>query len=215
LMDFSPFIEVARRSSSTDPAHDFLHVERVLENAKLILKDIPADSEVIIPAILLHELFNYPKNDPRSQFSGDICAELAGEILDKHQYPMKKRGMVLDCIRFHSFSRGVIPAHIEGKIVQDADRLDAVGAIGIARLFATSGKTERPFYDLGDPFGEHRIFDDKTYGVDHFYVKLLKLAEGMHTTVAKEMALSRTTFMLKYIEQLRSEIQPTILDLDS
>ncbi|MCL6444003.1 MAG: HD domain-containing protein [Alicyclobacillus sp.] len=205
-MDYSPFLKAAREASSKDPAHDFLHVERVLKNAQLILREVPADVEVVVPAVLLHELFNYPKNHPRSKYSGDICAEYASRVLDKYNYPRLKRDKVLDCIKFYSFFRGVVPEHIEGKIVQDADRLDAIGAIGIARLFATCVDMGRLFYDSSDPFGENREFNDKLYGLDHFYTKLLKLAEGMHTNVAREMARQRTQFMLDYIEQLRSEI---------
>jgi uncharacterized protein len=206
IMDFSPFVQAARDASSKDPAHDFLHVQRVVKNAQLILKDVPADAEVVIPAILLHELFNYPKSDPRSHLSGDICAERAGVILDECHYPPEKRHRVLDCIRFHSFSRGIVPDHIEGKIVQDADRLDAIGAIGIARLFATCAEMQRPFYNDSDPFGKHRELNDKAYGLDHFYTKLFKLADGMHTAVAKEIAFKRTEFMMEYIEQLKSEV---------
>lgn len=205
-MDFSPFIQAARDPSSTDPAHDFLHVQRAVKNAQLILKDVPADAEVVIPAILLHELFNYPKSDPRSHLSGDICAERASVILQECRYPTTKRHMVLECIRFHSFSRGVVPDHIEGKIVQDADRLDAIGAIGVARLFATCAEMQRPFYNDSDPFAKHRELNDKAYGLDHFYTKLFTLANNMHTTVAKEIALKRTDFMIKYMEQLKSEI---------
>lgn len=206
-MDYTPFIEVARERSSKDPAHDFLHVERVLKNAQIIIRAVPADAEVIIPAILLHELFNHPKNHPSSAYSGDICADEAREILDRFRYPSSKRAKVLDCIRFHSFSRGVIPEYIEGRIVQDSDRLDAIGAIGLARMFATCVAMNRPFYNPSDPFGENREVNDKEYGLDHVYVKLFKLAEGMHTNVGKEMASQRTEFMRDYIQQLRCEIQ--------
>lgn len=205
-MDFTPFIEVARAKSSNDPAHDFLHVERVLKNAQFITSKVAADIEVITPSILLHELFNYPKGHPNSRYSGDICAEEAGEVLDRLHYPPSKRGKVLECIRFHSFSRGVVPAHIEGKIVQDADRLDAIGAVGIARLFATCAEMKTPFYNSNDPFGKDRELNDKKYGLDHFYSKLFKIAEQMHTEIAQEMACKRTEFMKEYIQQLRFEI---------
>ena len=206
-MDYSPFLQAAREASSRDPAHDFSHVERVRKNAELLLKEVKADSDIVIPAILLHELFNYPKGHPQSRYSGDVCAELARGVLDEADYPLAKREKVLDCIRFHSFSRGVIPEHIEGKIVQDADRLDAIGAIGIARLFATCAEMGQPFYDPRDPFGDHRQHDDKEYGLDHFYVKLFKLADGMHTEAARRIAHERTEFMEAYIAQLRREIE--------
>lgn len=205
-MDYTPFIEIARQRSYEDPAHDFAHVTRVVKNAQLILQKEAADAEVVIPAILLHELFNYPKDHPESRYSGDVCAEKAQLVLAQFDYPLPKRDMVLDCIRFHSFSRGVTPRHLEGKIVQDADRLDAIGAIGIARLFATCAGMNRPFYDADDPFGERRDLNDHAYGIDHFYTKLFKLASGMHTEAARELAMERTAFMREYIQQLRFEI---------
>ncbi len=206
-LDYSPFMQVARERSSKGTAHDFLHIERVLKNAQLIIYEVAADAEVIIPAILLHELFNYPKSHPNSRYSGDICADQAGEILDRFHYPIAKRDKVLDCIRFHSFSRGVNPYHIEGKVVQDADRLDAIGAIGIARLFATCAEINTPFYNSSDPFGENRALSDKDYGLDHFFTKLFDIVHGMHTIPAQRMALQRTEFMKQYIQQLRCEIQ--------
>ena len=205
-MDYSPYLEIAKQRSSQDPAHDFLHVQRVLNNAILILSEIPADQEVVIPAILLHELFTYSKGDPRSRYSGDRCAELAMDILTEHKYPLVKLEKVLECIKFHSFSRGVIPDRIEGKIVQDADRLDSIGAIGVARCFASCAEMERPFYDLNDPFAQGRELDDIHYGLDHFYIKLLKLGENMHTAPAKSMAHKRTAFMLGFLQEFKNEI---------
>lgn len=206
MMDLEPFIQVARERTSTDPAHDFLHVQRVLNNAQRILAEMEADREIVEPATLLHELFNYPKGHPDAHLSGDVRAEQAALVLDELHYPRDKREWVLDCIRNHSFSRGVVPAHVEGRIVQEADRLDAIGAIGIARLFATCEAMGRPFYDAADPFAARRPPDDKAFGVDHFYGKLFRLADGMHTEVARRLAAQRTAFMHDYLAQLRLEI---------
>ncbi|QQE77083.1 HD domain-containing protein [Alicyclobacillus sp. SO9] len=206
-MKYEELLLVARERSSDDAAHDFLHVERVLKNAQSIMEEVPADADVVIPAVLLHELFNYPKGHPLSHLSGDICAEHASEVLDRFDSPGSKREKVLDSIRFHSFSRGVVPDHIEGKVLQDADRLDALGAIGIARLFATCQQMKTPFYDLADPFAQNREPDDKKYGIDHVYIKLFRLTDSMHTRVAREMAMRRTQFIKEYIQQLRLEIE--------
>lgn len=205
-MDFTPFVQEARQRSSEDSAHDFLHVQRAWNNAQKIMRGTIADVDVVGPAVLLHELFNYPKNDPRSPLSGDVCAEHAFEILVRVDYPQQKRDLVLDCIRFHSFSRGIVPTHIEGKIVQDADRLDAMGAIGLARLFATGAQMKIPFYHEFDPFAEHRDLDDKRHSLDHAYTKLLKLADAMHTPTAQAMAVSRMEFIKQYLQQLRTEL---------
>ncbi len=206
-MDFTIFMQVARERSSDDPAHDFLHVKRTWKNAQIIMAETSGDVEVVGPAVILHEIFNYPKDDPRSPFSGDVAADYARDVLVGVDYPPVKRDRVLDCIRVHSFSRGVDPAHIEGKIVQDADRLDALGAIGIARLFATGARMQIPFYHAEDPMANHRDLNDRQQSVDHVYTKLLKLGEAMHTPIAKAMAVSRIEFIRKYMEQLRKEIE--------
>lgn len=201
------FIEIARRSAANEPAHDFSHVMRVYANANTILQIEPADAEVVRTAVLLHELFNYPKNHPDSHLSGDVCAEKAAVVLHEVNFPKEKRELVLDCIRNHSFSKGIVPSTIEGKIVQDADRLDALGAIGIARCFATCGTTGGRLYNVDDVFHEHRPLDDKQFALDHFDNKLLKLAGSFHTVVANQMAQVRHEFLLQFVAQLKDELQ--------
>ncbi|WP_051330831.1 HD domain-containing protein [Aneurinibacillus terranovensis] len=205
-MDYTPYIETAKREASVDPAHDFLHVQRVYNHAKLLLQTEQADEDVVLVSVLLHELFNYPKGHPESHLSGDVCAERAEVVLHEQGFPAEKIPHVLDCIRNHSFSKGVMPATIEGKLVQDADRLDSLGAIGIARCFATCAEMERPFYEPGDPFSRKRKPNDKEYGLDHFYVKLLKIADRMHTEAGRRIAKERTRFMELYLSQLKQEI---------
>lgn len=205
-MNYTPYFEIAKLHASNDAAHDFSHVKRVYENARRILEHEQADDEIVLTAVLLHELFNYPKGHPDSKYSGDMCAEKAHEVLIEFAFPSGKIDMVLDCIRYHSFSRGVVPQHAEGKIVQDADRLDSLGAIGIARCFATCNDMARPFYHAEDPFAKDRPLNDKEFGVDHFFQKLLKLESGMHTEIARQIAAERTQFMRHYLAQFGDEI---------
>lgn len=205
-MDYTPYVKAAKTRVSGDPAHDFLHVQRVYENGGRILQHEGAREEVVRTAILLHELFNYPKGHPDSHMSGDVCAEHAARVLEEHGFPSEDRENVLDCIRNHSFSKGIVPSTLEGKIVQDADRLDAIGAIGIARCFSSCAEMGRPFYQPEDPFSEGRTPNDKAFGIDHFYVKLLRIADGMHTETARHIALERTKFMRVYLDQLQAEL---------
>lgn len=205
-MNYEPYLEAARAASSVDPAHDILHVERVVRNAQRIMEVEGGRPEIVIPAVLLHELFSYPKGHPDSKYSGDVCAERARVVLEAEGYPEEDLPLVLTCIRDHSFSKGVVPDFLEGKIVQDADRLDAIGAIGVARMFATCAEMQRPFYDNEDPFCEHRDANDKLYGMDHFYTKLLKLADRMHTDTARQMAAQRTEFMHQFLRQWKNEL---------
>ena len=113
---------------------------------------------------------------------------------------------ICECIRVHAFSRGLVPDTIDGKILQDADRLDAIGAIGIARCFATCAEMAVPFYRSDDPFCDSREPDDKQWGLDHFYRKLLRIPDSLHTAAARAIAGDRVLFMYSFIKQLGREI---------
>ena len=180
---------IARRRSG--PAHDFLHVSRVAATARRIGAIEGANLDIVVPAAWLHELFNYPKGHAESHRSGDVCAEHAAPILRQAECPTNLIGPICECISNHAFSKGIVPGTIEGRVLQDADRLDAIGAIGIAACFTTCAEMATPFYAPIDPFCESREPDDKRWGLDHFYRKLLRIAGGLHTTAAREMASDR------------------------
>jgi uncharacterized protein len=194
------------RTAGNGPAHDFLHVSRVTDLARRIGLAEGADLAIVIPAALLHEVFNHPKNHPESHLSGEVCAREAAQLLRQEECPEHLIGAICDCIRTHSFSRGLVPGTIEGKVLQDADRLDAIGAIGIARCFATLGEMRLPLYNGDDPFCRLREPDDKAWGLDHFYRKLLRIPEGLHTPAARAIAADRFGCMKQYLAQLESEL---------
>lgn len=199
--------EVARaRCEGADAAHDFLHVHRVLHLSRVIAEAEGANVEIATTAALLHELFNHPKGHPESHRSAELCAEHAAALLRDIAAPDVFREAVCGAIRTHSFSAGLEPETLEAAVLQDADRLDALGAIGVARCFATCAAMARPFYADEDPFCESREPDDKLWGVDHFYRKLLKLEGKMNTDTGRAMAKSRTEFLRTYLTQLRGEI---------
>ena len=91
-------------------------------------------------------------------------------------------------------------------MLQDADRLDAIGAIGLARMWATCADMKRPFYSPDDPFCVSRAPDDKLWGLDHVFKKLLAIPERLHTPTARTLAQGRIAFLNAYVEQLRAEI---------
>lgn len=184
------------------PAHDFLHVVRVEKLARDLAEIEGARVEVVTTAALLHELVNLPKDHPESHRSGDLCAEAALRLLAGD--PLADA--IALCIRDHAFSKGAPPRSREAAILQDADRLDAIGAIGIARCFATTSEMNRPFYAPDDPFCRTRTPDDKQWGIDHFYKKLLLIEAGLHTETACAMAKERTAFLRLYLAQLEREI---------
>ena len=190
-----------------DSAHDFDHIMRVFKNAQKICKKENANEKLVLSAVLLHDIVSYPKSDKRSKSSSIKCAEESKKILKKFNFTKEEIQIISDAIRDHSFSRNTIPATLEGKILQDADRLDAIGAIGIARVFAVGGSEKRPFYNVKDPFCKNRIPDDKIWTLDHFYRKLLKLESLMNTKSGKIEAKKRTKVLKGFLNELKKEIK--------
>ena len=189
-----------------DPAHDFDHIMRVYTNAKKIVKEEKADEKLVLSAALLHDIVSYPKSSKRSKFSSIDSAKKSKIILKKYGFSEKEITIVSDAIKDHSFSQNKVPETLEGKILQDADRLDALGAIGIARVFATSGSLNRSFYNIDDPFCTKRNPDDDLWAVDHFFNKLLKLESLMNTRSGKIEAKKRTNVLQEFLKQLKDEI---------
>jgi uncharacterized protein len=199
---------VAReRAAGADPAHDFLHVRRVAASARAIARAEGADEAVAVAAALLHELFNYPKGHPESHRSGEVCAEHAAVVLRDEGCDATFVERVAHAIRVHPFSLGIPGDTLEARVLQDADRLDAIGAVGIARCFATCATMGRPFYAEEDPFAVGgRPLDDRAWGLDHFSRKLLRIPEHLSTPTGRAMASERVAFLRAYLEQLRREI---------
>ena len=197
---------VAEQRTSNEPAHDWLHVLRVEALAARIARVHDADGHITCAAALLHEVFTLPKDHPDSARAGELCAQQARDLLLSEGAPDEFLDRVTYCIRVHAFSAGIEPETLEAKVLQDADRLDAIGAIGIARCFATCAAMGRPFYDARDPFAQHRELDDKSFGLDHFERKLLQIPQRLHTEEALRIGRQRAAFIATYLEQLRSEI---------
>lgn len=109
-------------------------------------------------------------------------------------------------IEAHSFSAGIEPRTLEARILQDADRLDAIGAIGIARCFYTGGRMGSLLYDADDPRAERRGLDDRRYAIDHFPAKLFKVADGFRTPAGQAMARARAATMRGFVETFMREI---------
>ena len=189
-----------------DSAHDFEHIMRVYKNAKKLCKQEKVNEKLVLCAVLLHDIVSYPKSDKRSKNSSIDSAKKAKIILKRYNFTENEIIIISDAIRDHSFSQKKTPKTIEGKILQDADRLDALGAIGIARVFATGGSLKRPFYNIDDPFCKKRNADDKTWTLDHFFQKLLKLEFLMNTKSGKIEAKKRTRILNEYLKQLKQEI---------
>ncbi|HEU03607.1 MAG TPA: HD domain-containing protein [Nitrosopumilus sp.] len=195
-----------RKKISNNPAHDFGHIMRVYKNAKKLSRKEKANTKLILSAALLHDMVNYPKSDQRSKNSSTKSAIMARKILSKYSFSNSEIKIITDAIRDHSFSKNKTAKTMEGKILQDADRLDAIGAIGIARAFTVSGSDDRPFYNTSDPFCSKRKPNDQKWTIDHFYRKLLKLEKLMNTKSAKIEAKKRTKVLKNFLSELKHEI---------
>ncbi len=202
------FVTFIESEMEQDLAHDLNHVFRVVKTAKLLSKIEGAMLEVVLPAAYLHDCFSFPKNHPNKAESSRIAADKALEFLNEIGYPKEYHDAIKHAIIAHSFSANVQPDTLEAKVVQDADRLDALGAIGIARCIQVSTNLGVGLYGATDPFCGTREPNDRVNTVDHFYTKLFKLSEIMHTASAKVEAEKRMKFMKAYLIQLGMEIEP-------
>lgn len=190
---------------SEDPAHDWAHVQRVLANCRRLQAAEGGDLEILLAAALLHDIVNLPKNHPQRRQASAMSARAAREYL-KADFSAEEIERICAAIEEHSFSLGKRPGTLEAALLQDADRLDAVGAIGVMRTVATGSKMGSPFYCPDEPFAKSRQLEDR-FMVDHFFIKTLKLAEGMNTATARRLADSRVDFMRGFLEQLNLEIE--------
>ncbi|MGE3973515.1 MAG: HD domain-containing protein [Bdellovibrionales bacterium] len=193
-------------ASSEDPAHDELHFQRVVATAKALCEEEQAKIEIVLPAAWLHDFVIIPKNDSRRKQASRLSAEAAVRFLQEIEYPSEYFEDIAHAIEAHSFSANIETKTLEAKIVQDADRLDGLGAIGVARCFATAGLLKRPFYSAQDSFCLSREPNDQIFTVDHFYAKLFKTAETLKTSAARREGQRRVEVMKKYLEDLKKEI---------
>ena len=201
---FARFLE---QQSNPDAAHDDAHVERVVANALFLAAEEKAQLEIVILAAWLHDCITMPKNAANRWLASRLAAERAGLFLQESAFPAEYIPAIVHAITAHSFSAQVEPEALEARVVQDADRLDAIGAIGIARCFVVGGALGTRLYDPVEPFPESRPADDGSNVIDHFYVKLLTLAGTMKTNAGRDEALRRTAFMQQFLDQLRQEIE--------
>jgi len=189
-----------------DPAHDLAHFRRVVTTAKTLAHEEGAILEVVIPAAWLHDFINVPKNDPRRAQASRLSAEAATDYLRSVGYPREFLEGIYHAIEAHSFSANISTQSVEAAIVQDADRLDGLGAIGIARCFSVAGLLKRKIYDPVDPFGVSRQLNDLEYTVDHFFVKLFRTVDTLKTRSGKQEGIRRAEYMREFLRTLGKEI---------
>jgi len=205
---FSSYLSAHLKSD--DGSHDLHHFKRVWRTAQTLLQqeDAGGDELVMLAAAYFHDLISLPKNHPDAATSSLLSAEQTGIILrrDFADFPEDKIEAVQHAIHAHSFSANITPRTPEAKLLQDADRMEAIGAIGIARVFYTAGLLHKDLFEPLDPLANNRPLNDKQYALDHFQQKLLKLPGLMNTNAGKTMAASRAAYLRGFMDQLLSEI---------
>jgi uncharacterized protein len=195
-----------------DLAHDSEHILRVYRWAVQLAANEEEDPDLAGAAALIHDLINIPKESEERSLAAEQSAIAGIEVLPKAGYTEEEVQTIVEAVRTCSWSSGRAPTSKMGAILQDADRLDSIGAIGIMRNIACaqamrSRGNPGSFYEPIDPFGKERQdLDDKKYAIDHFPIKLLKLARSMNTEAAKQEAERRHRFMLQFLFELAQEI---------
>lgn len=199
-----------------DAAHDLAHFRRVWNTARRLAEDEKVDELAILTACYFHDVISLAKNHPQRHQSSRLAAAKTQHILatDFADFPAERYATVMHAIEAHSYSGGITPQTPEARIVQDADRLEALGAIGLARVFAVAGALNIPLFDADDPFADRRTLDDRAFALDHFQSKLLRLPQTMQTAKGKALAQENARFLVQFMAKLSAELQGDGLALD-
>lgn len=208
---FAPHADLAGQliqhmGDTTDGSHDIAHILRVFKNAMRIHAKEGGNGRVLAAAVLLHDCVSVEKNSPLRSKASVMAAEKAGIVLGKLDWNESDIDAVCHAIEAHSFSANIPPQSLEAKIVQDADRLDAIGMVGAARCFYVGGRMGSALYDPLDPKGENRTLDDKAFCIDHFPIKLFRLADGFQTVTGQRLAQERHKRLEMFLELFLDEI---------
>lgn len=188
-----------------DPSHDVAHLARVHANAMRIAEGEGGDRELLGVAAILHDCVQVEKDDPRRRLASRMAAERARRLMSR-AWDAARLDALAHAIEAHSYSGGVEPRTVEARILRDADRLDQLGALGVARAFQVGGRIGRALYDPADPRAEDRPLDDVAYTLDHFRTKLLLLEEGLVTVEGRRLAAGLAARTREFLDWFEEEI---------
>ena len=211
-LSFAPFQSLADLliphtvAERLDGSHDVSHLHRVWSNVCAIRDKEGGDHQVLLAATLLHDCVSVEKNSPFRSSASRLAAAKATELLAEMGWDEERTQAVAHAIESHSYSADITPTSLEAKILQDADRLDALGMVGVARLFYVSGRMGSHLYDPADPQAQQRDLDDKRFAVDHFTTKIFTLAQGFQTATGRHMAQVRHARAERFLREFIEEI---------
>ncbi|MFX1255828.1 MAG: HD domain-containing protein [Promethearchaeota archaeon] len=187
--------------------HAWSHVERVFQLAKLIAKDLSVDWEVLEPAIWLHDIARPKETSGEVNCHAQEGARMAEEVLAILGYPAEKIEKICYVIRTHRYRSQIKAETLEAQILQDADRLDAIGAIAVARVFSLGGERNRLLYDPNIPPNKVYTSSAKT-SLNHFFEKILKITpNSFNTPTGQKLAEERYNFTKLYIDRFLLELK--------
>lgn len=188
-----------------NPAHDWFHVQRVQANADRLIADYPdADAKRIRLAVLFHDVGRAKEDQDEIEDHSEWGANESERILREHDAGEETIDAVSHCIRAHRYSNQVTPETIEAKIVSDADNLDALGAVGIARCFTYGGERGLSIHDPSRP-PEEDTSSAGTTQFNHLHKKILNLPNRMYTDAGKELAEKRSEFVREFTQRFKKE----------
>jgi uncharacterized protein len=188
-----------------DPGHDVAHCVRVA-TWTLRLGSASLDPRLAIAAALLHDIVNVAKNSSERASASELSARHAAELLPGHGFSTDEAATVASAIRTHSFSRGERPTSDLGRALCDADRLEALGVIGVFRTISTGARMGARYFHSDDPWARTRDLDDRAYSVDHFFTKLLRLPDTLCTEAGRNEARRRVRFLELTLRELAGEL---------
>lgn len=189
----------------SDAAHDITHVERVARWSLRLAALEGADPATVWAAAWLHDLVHVPKNSPDRSRASVLSAEAATRFLESQGWDASPVAAIAHAIAAHSFSARIEPQTVEAGVVQDADRLEALGAIGLARCLMLGGQMGSRLVDPADPWARNRPLTDDRISVDHFFAKLLGLPATMRTEAGRREADRRVTLLRTFLRELARE----------
>ncbi|NWA05587.1 HD domain-containing protein [Pseudomonas gingeri] len=192
-----------------DGSHDLSHIHRVWKNVCAIQREEGGDLDILIAATLLHDCVAVEKDSPLRARASRLSAAKASVLLMQLDWPEPKIAATAHAIEAHSFSAAIVPTTLEARILQDADRLDALGMIGVARCFHVGGRLGLSLYDPADPLAQHRGYDDQRFSLDHFQTKLLHLASGFQTATGTRLAAIRHERLQRFRDEFLAELGGT------
>ncbi|WP_288430667.1 HD domain-containing protein [uncultured Agrobacterium sp.] len=208
---FAPYEALAEKliphaAEGDDGSHDLAHIHRVFRNAMRIHAEEGGGGTVLAASVLLHDCVAVEKNSPLRSQASRLAAEKASLVLGDMGWERADIEAVAHAILTHSFSANIAPETLEAKILQDADRLDAIGMVGAARCFYIAGRLGSALYDPADPLASNRPLDDRRFAIDHFENKLFKLADGFQTDAGRQIARERHERLKQVLDMFLDEI---------